>query len=47
MASPFGMGGRTAPGIVEALDLMLLYLASDAGREVTGPVFTIDDGETL
>lgn len=32
---------------VEALDPMLLYLASDASREVTGSVFTIDDGQTL
>lgn len=32
---------------VEALDPMILYLASDASREVTGSVFTIDDGQTL
>jgi len=32
---------------VEALDPMLLYLASDASREVTGSIFTIDDGQTL
>lgn len=30
-----------------ALDPMLLYLASDASAEVTGSVFTIDDGQTL
>lgn len=32
---------------VEALDPMLLYLAGDASREVTGSIFTIDDGQTL
>ncbi len=32
---------------VDALDPMLLYLCSDASREVTGSVFTIDDGQTL
>ena len=32
---------------VEALDPMLLYLSSDASAEVTGSVFTIDDGQTL
>lgn len=32
---------------VSALDPMLLYLASDASIEVTGSVFTIDDGQTL
>lgn len=30
-----------------ALDAMLLYLASDASAQVTGSVFTIDDGQTL
>jgi NAD(P)-dependent dehydrogenase (short-subunit alcohol dehydrogenase family) len=30
-----------------ALDPMLLYLASNASAEVTGSVFTIDDGQTL
>lgn len=30
-----------------ALDPMLLYLASDASAEITGSVFTIDDGQTL
>jgi NAD(P)-dependent dehydrogenase (short-subunit alcohol dehydrogenase family) len=30
-----------------ALDPMLLYLVSDASAEVTGSVFTIDDGQTL
>lgn len=30
-----------------ALDPMLLYLASDASAEVTGSIFTIDDGQTL
>ena len=30
-----------------ALDPMLLYLASDASAEVTGSVFTIDDGQTF
>lgn len=32
---------------VSALDPMLLYLASDASAEVTGSIFTIDDGQTL
>jgi hypothetical protein len=32
---------------VGALDPMLLYLCSDASAEVTGSVFTIDDGQTL
>lgn len=31
----------------EALDTMLLYLCSDAARQVTGSVVTIDDGQTL
>ena len=30
-----------------ALDAMLLFLASDASAQVTGSVFTIDDGQTL
>ncbi len=30
-----------------ALDPMVLYLASDASAEVTGSIFTIDDGQTL
>jgi NAD(P)-dependent dehydrogenase (short-subunit alcohol dehydrogenase family) len=30
-----------------ALDPMLLYLCSDYSGEVTGSVFTIDDGQTL
>lgn len=30
-----------------ALDDMLLYLLSDASRQVTGSVFTIDDGQSL
>lgn len=30
-----------------ALDPMLAYLCSDASAEVTGSVFTIDDGQTL
>ena len=30
-----------------ALDPILLYLASDASSEVTGSIFTIDDGQTL
>ena len=29
------------------LDAMLLYLASDTSRSVTGSVFTLDDGQTL
>jgi NAD(P)-dependent dehydrogenase (short-subunit alcohol dehydrogenase family) len=34
--------------MVEAdLDAMVLYLASDASRAVTGAVFTLDDGQTL
>ena len=32
---------------IEALDPMLLYLCSDASAQVTGSVFTIDDGQTL
>jgi NAD(P)-dependent dehydrogenase (short-subunit alcohol dehydrogenase family) len=32
---------------VSALDPMLLYLCSDASAQVTGSVFTIDDGQTL
>jgi len=32
---------------VEALDPTLLYLCSDASAEVTGSVFTIDDGQSL
>lgn len=31
----------------DALDPILLYLASDASAPVTGSVFTIDDGQTL
>lgn len=29
------------------LDAVLLYLASDASRAITGSVFTLDDGQTL
>lgn len=32
---------------VDVLDAMLLYLCSDASAQVTGSVFTIDDGQTL
>ena len=32
---------------VNALDPMLLYLCSDASAQLTGSVFTIDDGQTL
>jgi NAD(P)-dependent dehydrogenase (short-subunit alcohol dehydrogenase family) len=32
---------------VEALDDMILYLASDASHAVTGAVFDIDDGQSL
>jgi NAD(P)-dependent dehydrogenase (short-subunit alcohol dehydrogenase family) len=32
---------------VGALDPMLLYLCCDASAEVTGSIFTIDDGQTL
>jgi NAD(P)-dependent dehydrogenase (short-subunit alcohol dehydrogenase family) len=32
---------------VDALDPMLLYLCSDVSAQVTGSVFTIDDGQTL
>lgn len=32
---------------VEALDPLLLYLCSDASAQVTGSIFTIDDGQTL
>ena len=31
----------------EDLDAMVLYLASDASRAVTGTAFTVDDGQTL
>lgn len=31
----------------DALDATLLYLCSDASAQVTGSVFTIDDGQTL
>ncbi len=31
----------------ESLDAMMLFLASDASRSVTGGVFTIDDGQSL
>ncbi len=31
----------------EDLDAMILYLASDASRAITGSVFTLDDGQTL
>ena len=32
---------------VDALSPHLLYLSSDASREVTGSVFTVEDGQTL
>lgn len=32
---------------MEALDPMLLYLCSDASAQITGTVFTADDGQTL
>ena len=32
---------------LEALDDMLLYLASDASKYVTGSVMTVDDGQSL
>ena len=32
---------------ISALDPMLHYLCSDASAEITGSVFTIDDGQTL
>jgi len=32
---------------IAVLDPMLLYLCSDASAQVTGSVFTIDDGQTL
>jgi NAD(P)-dependent dehydrogenase (short-subunit alcohol dehydrogenase family) len=32
---------------LEALDPLLLYLCSDASAQVTGSVFTVDDGQTL
>ncbi|MCT2400518.1 SDR family NAD(P)-dependent oxidoreductase [Novosphingobium mangrovi (ex Huang et al. 2023)] len=31
----------------DSLDAMLLYLLSDASRQVTGSTFTIDDGQSL
>jgi NAD(P)-dependent dehydrogenase (short-subunit alcohol dehydrogenase family) len=31
----------------EDLDEMLVYLASDAARSVTGSIFTVDDGQSL
>ena len=33
--------------VEEDLDAMMIYLASDASRAVTGSVFTLDDGQTL
>jgi NAD(P)-dependent dehydrogenase (short-subunit alcohol dehydrogenase family) len=33
--------------VEEDLDAMLLYLAGDASRAITGSVFTLDDGQTL
>lgn len=32
---------------VDALDPMMTYLCSAASEQVTGSVFTIDDGQTL
>jgi NAD(P)-dependent dehydrogenase (short-subunit alcohol dehydrogenase family) len=32
---------------MEALDPLLLYLCSDASAQITGSVFTVDDGQTL
>jgi NAD(P)-dependent dehydrogenase (short-subunit alcohol dehydrogenase family) len=32
---------------VEALDELVLYLCSDASAQVTGSIFTVDDGQTL
>jgi len=31
----------------DSLDVMLLYLASDASAAVTGSSFTLDDGQSL
>jgi NAD(P)-dependent dehydrogenase (short-subunit alcohol dehydrogenase family) len=31
----------------DALDLPILYLTSDSSRQVTGSVFSVDDGQTL
>lgn len=36
-----------SPPCTEALDDIILYLASDASRAVTGEVFDIDDGQSL
>jgi len=30
-----------------ALDVMMLYLCSNAAQQTTGSVFTVDDGQTL
>ena len=32
---------------IDALDPILLYLCSNSSAQVTGSVFTIDDGQTL
>lgn len=32
---------------IDALDPLLLYLCSDASAQVTGSLFTVDDGQTL
>jgi len=50
--TPYGekmLGGFPRRRIMSmgALDPMLLYLCADASAEVTGSVFTIDDGQTL
>lgn len=50
-----GEGGKKQPGKfprkrlmeTDALDPMILYLASDASEQVTGSVFTVDDGQSL
>ena len=32
---------------IDALDDLVLYLASDASAQITGSVFTVDDGQSL
>ena len=46
----FGRNGLALPCDVmdsDALDAMILYFSSDASRNLTGSVMTIDDGQTL
>lgn len=51
----FSLNGRAVVGQGDrkrlldsgALDAMLLFLLSDASRQVTGSTFNIDDGQSL